>query len=51
MSASNAYLGGHLRQTDVNAVAAWIDKYCREHPLKNLTDASLELNLELAKPE
>jgi hypothetical protein len=44
-------LGGHMRQTDSDAVAAWLDKYCRENPLKSLTDASLALNLELLKPE
>jgi len=41
----------HLRHTDANAVEAWLDKYCHEHPLKHLADASGDLITELAKPE
>ena len=39
------------RQTDANAITAWVDKYCRENPLKNIADASVNLVLELSKPE
>ena len=46
-----ATLGGQLRHTDADAIAASLDKYCRENPLKNITDASLSLVLELSKPE
>jgi hypothetical protein len=44
-------LGVHLRHTDGPAVEAWVDKYCREHPLNNIADASVGLVTELAKPE
>lgn len=44
-------LGIHLRHTDANAVSAYVDKYCRENPLKSIADASLGLVVELAKPE
>ena len=30
---ASARWGPDLRETDANAVAAWIDKYCRENPL------------------
>ena len=40
-----------LRQTDADAVAAWVDKYCRENPLKDIGDASANLVIELAKPQ
>ena len=43
--------GGGLRHTDANAVEAWLDKYCRENPLKNIADGSLNLVDELSKPE
>jgi hypothetical protein len=38
------------RHTDANAITAWVDKYCRENPLKNIADASANLVIELAKP-
>jgi hypothetical protein len=41
----------NLRHTDANAVAAWVDKYCRENPLKDVSDASANLVVELSKPE
>lgn len=54
LSASGSFAalaGGHLSETDANAVAAWVDKYCRDNPLKNIADASGNLFVELAKPE
>ena len=36
-------LGG----VDIDAVVAWMDNYCREHPLKNLTQAAFDLLDEL----
>lgn len=55
LTASENFLGElHLpspRHTDANAVAAWADKHCRENPLKNIGDASVNLVLELSKPE
>jgi hypothetical protein len=55
LTASENFLGElHLpspRHTDANAVAAWVDKYCRENPLKNIADASANLVIELSKPQ
>jgi hypothetical protein len=55
LTASENFLGElHLpspRHTDANAVAAWVDKYCRENPLKNIADASPALVIELSKPQ
>lgn len=54
LSASDSFmvgLGRHMRETDANAVSAWLDKYCRDHPLRSLAEASDELMGELAKPE
>jgi hypothetical protein len=54
LSATSAFMGvagGHLRHTDANAVAAWVDKYCREHPLEPIYGAATGLVGELAKPQ
>jgi hypothetical protein len=55
LTASEDFIGQfHLpspRQTDSNAITAWVDKYCRENPLKSIADASVNLVLELSKPE
>jgi hypothetical protein len=50
VSAAGNYTG-HLRKSDSDALAAWVDKYCREHPLDNLTVAAGHLVDELSKPE
>ena len=42
---------GRLRHTDANAVSAWLDKYCREHPLESISLAAAQLDETLAKPE
>jgi hypothetical protein len=34
--------GRGLRHTDADAVAAWVDKYCRAYPLNNIGDAGIE---------
>ena len=34
---------------DVAAIQAWMDKYCKEHPLDNINDAFQILALELIK--
>jgi hypothetical protein len=41
------------RRTDLsaNAVSAWVDTYCREHPLDNLTVAAEHLVEELSTPK
>jgi hypothetical protein len=39
-----------LRHTDANAAAGWVDKFCRENPLKDIADASFSLVVELSKP-
>jgi hypothetical protein len=38
---------GLLRQVDSNAIAGWIDNYCREHPLDRLKRAADVLVAEL----
>lgn len=38
-----------LVSVDINAVVAWMDNYCREHPLKNLNQAAYGLLDELKK--
>jgi hypothetical protein len=50
MSAAGYYgVPGGLRETDSDAVAAWVDKYCREHRLNNVKDAAASLVDELSK--
>jgi hypothetical protein len=39
-----------LSHTDSDAMAAWVDKYCRENPLKGVSEAAAALVFELAKP-
>ena len=36
-----------LRQTDADAIAAWLDNYCATHPLDNLATAAAQLVEEL----
>lgn len=40
---------GTLKNTDVDAVAAWTDNYCHDHPLENLSVAAGVLVKTLAK--
>ena len=49
VSAAGSY--GHLPDTDAEAITAWIDNYCRDHPLDKIADASAALVQELAKPK
>jgi hypothetical protein len=42
---------GNLRDTDHDAVSAWLDKYCRENPLNKIKDAAKSLVDELSKPK
>jgi len=42
---------GGLRETDSDAATAWVDNYCREHPLDNLVVAPGHLVDELSKPQ
>jgi hypothetical protein len=52
LTAAGAYsVRGELRETDANAVAAWVDKYCRENPLNYIKDAAASLVDELSKPQ
>jgi hypothetical protein len=54
LTAAQDFLGEmHLpqRHTDAPAITAWVDKYCRENPLKNIADASANLVIELSKPQ
>lgn len=38
---------GLLETTDGNQVSAWLDKYCHEHPLDGMVEASYRLETEL----
>jgi hypothetical protein len=55
LSASSTWISGltpsSLRQTDADAVSAWVDKYCREHPLDRIAKAAMSLVDELSKPQ
>ena len=46
-------LGGvaGARDTDSQAITAWVDNYCREHPLNRLDEAAATLVGELSKPK
>jgi hypothetical protein len=45
------YYGAHLRHTDADAISAWVDNYCREHPLNKIQEAAAILVDELSKPK
>jgi hypothetical protein len=50
VSGANIYVDEHpeiLEGVDARAINAWIDNYCRAHPLEPLRDAALELVKEL----
>jgi len=52
LSAAGYYdVHGSLRKTDSDAIAAWMDNYCRQHPLKTIEDGAADLVRELAKSE
>ncbi|RWL47216.1 MAG: hypothetical protein EOR60_09645 [Mesorhizobium sp.] len=38
-----------FNQTDVQSLDLWVSNYCNAHPLKNLSDAALELAIEVTK--
>jgi len=38
-----------LKQTDQHAIFAWVDDYCRTHPVELVDDASFELTQELLR--
>ena len=40
-----------LRETDSNAVAHWLDDFCRAHPLDHLYDAAIALDYALVEPK
>ena len=46
-------LGGvaGARDTDSPAIKAWVDNYCREHPLTLLHEAAANLVGELSNPK
>ena len=51
VSAAGYYnVQGTLRDTGHDAISAWADKYCREHPLDKITQAAKSLVDELSKP-
>ena len=52
LSAAGAYNArGALRHTEWDAVTAWVDKYCHEHPRDKIADAAASLVDELSKPQ
>lgn len=52
LSAAGAYnTRGPLRHTEWDAVTAWLDKYCHEHPRDKIKDAAASLVDELSKPK
>jgi hypothetical protein len=36
-----------LRGLDANAIVTWMDNYCREHPLDQISTAASDLMMEL----
>ena len=44
-------VGFFLTDNLANAIAASVDKYCRENPLKNIAEASRDLVVELSTPK
>lgn len=46
--AAHAYPGDLLAPLDSDAVTAWLDNYCRAHPLEDLAAAASTLEGELA---
>jgi hypothetical protein len=40
---------GALRETDSDAIAAWVDNYCHAHPLDHIAVAAAALVTALAK--
>jgi len=43
--------GGIARKSDSNAYAAWLDKYCEENPLKQVSDGTYALVEELVEKQ
>ncbi len=39
-----------LRETDSNALGAWVDTYCQQNPLETLATTSAQFVLELQVP-
>lgn len=51
VSAAAYYASRNLRETDGEALFAWVDKYCHEHPLDGISDAAAKFVETLTKPE
>jgi hypothetical protein len=50
ISAAGHYnVHGNLKETDSDAISAWVDNYCKEHPLDDISEAAAALVRELAK--
>jgi hypothetical protein len=51
LTAAGVYdVRGELRKTDSDAIAAWVDNYCRDKPLDHIADAATALVDALATP-
>ncbi len=50
VSSAGVFTAGGLKKTDYRSMAAYVDKYCRENPLRQTSDAALALVLELLPP-
>jgi hypothetical protein len=48
VTAAQTY-GSKQRVSDINAMAAWVDKYCAEHPLDLIVAGATRLADELSK--
>lgn len=50
VSAAGYYdVHGDLKHTDADAIMAWVDNYCHDHPLDDISDAAEALVKALAK--
>lgn len=45
-----ARVGFHFRHPDPDAVAGWLDNFCRRHPLTSLINATVALDRTLKLP-
>jgi hypothetical protein len=48
-SVNKAYAGALTAGTDAEGMFAWLDNYCRSHPLASIFQATDSLTLELVK--
>jgi hypothetical protein len=49
-AAGYSSMAGNLLHTDTDAINAWVDNYCRDHPLDRLVVAAESLVATLREP-